>query len=209
MSREQAADYEDKKQAIMDVAAGLFARVGYPNAKLQDVAQACGASKSMLYHYFPAKDDLLFSLLSEHLQRTIAAIEQIDDDQTPETRFRILVEVYTQKSTQNRTRHIVAMNDIKYLPKPQQKPLLELQRRLLRLFEAMVAALDPELAPELVGPYSMLLIGMLNWTDLWYRPAGPLKPTELCDRIAQLFLHGFLANRTVPAFDMAEMLPVS
>ena len=197
MSREQAADYEDKKKAILDAAAALFAKVGYPNAQLKEVARSCGASKSMLYHYFPSKDDVLFALLDEHLQSTIDAIEQIDPTKSPQARFRLLIEIYLEKSTQTRSRHVVAMNDVKYLSGAPLKKILELERRVMRLFEAALAALDPELPGKLVAPYSMMLTGMLSWIDLWYRPNGPLKPDELVERVAQLFLHGFFAAKKI------------
>ena len=61
--------------------------------------------------------------------------------------------------------------------------------------ERALAALDPALPGKLVAPYSMLVTGMLSWVDLWYRPSGPMKPDELVERVAQLFLHGFLAAK--------------
>src|SRR5664279_811352 len=63
MPRVRSDDYETKGNAILDCAAILFAREGYPSAKMQDIAVACGATKSMLYHYYPTKDDLLFAML--------------------------------------------------------------------------------------------------------------------------------------------------
>ena len=191
MSREQAEDYEDKKRAIMDAAAALFARVGYPSAQLKEVAKVCGASKSMLYHYFPAKDDLLFAILTEHLQSTITTLEDVDDAGPAEKRLRAMITLYIQKSTQTRTRHTVAMNDVKYLSAAPLKRVVELERRLLKLFEAAVHALDPKLDSKLVGPNAMLLMGMMNWTDFWYRKSGSLTPDELCELISTLFLRGF------------------
>ncbi len=41
----------------------------------------------------------------------------------------------------------------------------------------------------------MMLIGMLNWSDIWYRPGGEMKPQELCDRMTRLFMKGFLAEK--------------
>jgi AcrR family transcriptional regulator len=43
---------------------------------MQDIAKACGATKSMLYHYFPTKDDLLFAMLMEHLERVVQSVEE-------------------------------------------------------------------------------------------------------------------------------------
>ena len=106
-----------------------------------------------------------------------------------------MVEAYTQKSTQSRRRHVVAMNDVKFLPKALQTPLIELQRQLTDLVAQLLRDLNPSLPDEVYKPYTMMLIGMLNWTDFWYSPSGPVKPQELCDRMSRLFLKGFLAEK--------------
>ncbi len=191
MSRQQADDYPDKKNAILDAAAQMFARHGYSATKLEDIARACGASKSMLYHYFGSKEDLLLALLDEHLQSMIDAIEQIDTTLAPDVRFARLVEMYTRKSAQVRTRHIVAMNDVRYLDRANQRRVGDMQRRIVAGIGDTLRALDPSLSDEHDGAYAMLLVGMLNWTDLWYDRRGPITPGELSARICTLFLHGF------------------
>ena len=196
MPRVRSDDYEAKSQSIMDCAAALFAKEGYPAAKMQDVAKACGATKSMLYHYFPTKDDLLFAMLSEHLQRLIQAVEEaLASTDEPRERLRRLVEVYTQKSTQSRRRHMVAMNDVKFLPRAKQQPLIDLQRQLTHLVSQLLQHINPGLPEAVYKPYAMMLIGMLNWSDFWYKPSGPVKPAELCDRMSRLFLTGFMAEK--------------
>ena len=196
MPRVRADDYQAKYQAIMDCAAALFAKEGYPSAKMQDVARACGATKSMLYHYFPTKDDLLFALLVEHLERVIASVEEaIAAEAQPRDKLQGLVRVYIQKSAQSRRRHMVAMQDVKYLPKARQAPLIELQRRLTRLVSDLLRTIHPGLPDDVYMPYTMMLIGMLNWTDMWYRPGGAIKSQDLCERMYRLFLKGFLAEK--------------
>jgi AcrR family transcriptional regulator len=196
MPRVRSDDYEAKSQAIMDCAAALFAKEGYPSAKMQDVAKACSATKSMLYHYFPTKDDLLFAMLQEHLQRLIQAVDEaLASRHSPRERLQQVVEVYTQKSAQSRRRHMVAMNDVKYLPKAKQAPLIELQRQLTDRVARLLRELNPGLPDMVYKPYTMMLIGMLNWSDFWYRPSGPMKPQELCERMTRLFLKGFLAEK--------------
>ncbi len=196
MPRVRADDYEAKSQAIMDCAAVLFAKEGYPSAKLQDVAKACGATKSMLYHYFPTKDDLLLAMLKEHLQKVVQSVETaLEQGGSPRDRMLALVQAYTQKSIQSRRRHMVAMQDVKYLPKAKQAPLIELQRQITERVAELLRALNPDLPDDVYKPYSMMLIGMLNWTDVWYQPSGKVKPQELCDRMSRLFLKGFLAEK--------------
>lgn len=196
MPRVRSDDYEAKSHAIMDCAAALFAKEGYPSAKMQDVAKACGATKSMLYHYFPTKDDLLYAMLMEHLTHVVQGVEEaIASSGTARERLIRMVEAYTQKSTQSRRRHMIAMQDVKYLPKQKQTPLIELQRTLTDRVSELLQRLNPGLPPEVYKPYTMMLIGMLNWTDMWYRPSGPMKPQELCDRLSRLFLKGFMAEK--------------
>jgi AcrR family transcriptional regulator len=196
MPRVRSDDYDTKSQAIIDCAAALFAKEGYPSAKMQDVAKACGATKSMLYHYYPTKDDLLFAMLTDHLTRVIQGVDEaIASPGTPRDRLLALVQVYTQKSAQSRRRHMVAMQDVKYLPKAKQAPLIEQQRVLTNRVAELLRALNPGLPEATYKPYTMMLIGMLNWTDMWYRPGGAMKPQELCDRMSRLFLKGFMAEK--------------
>jgi AcrR family transcriptional regulator len=196
MPRVRSDDYDAKAQNILDSAAALFAKVGYPNAKMQDIAKACGATKSMLYHYFPTKDDLLAAMLEEHLQQVIDAIEEVAVGKAPaKERFSAFVEVYAQKSNQTRRRNVTAMNDIKFLPRAMQTPLLEMERKVTDQVAQLLRELNGALPEEVYKPYTMLLLGMLNWTDYWYKPSGPVKAQELSERISRLFLRGFLAEK--------------
>ncbi|RJF86486.1 TetR/AcrR family transcriptional regulator [Oleomonas cavernae] len=195
MPRIRADDYDAKYKTILDNAAALFADVGYPNAKMLDIARVCGATKSMLYHYFATKDDLLFALLSEHLERLIADIENALEAAEPAgDRFTHFVELYVQKSAQSRQRHVSAMNDVKFLPPEMQQQIRALEAQAVGLVAAILRGVKPGLADNLYKPYALLLLGMLNWTDLWYDPNGYMPPAELRDRIARLFLDGFLAQ---------------
>jgi AcrR family transcriptional regulator len=195
MPRARSDSYEAKSQAIMNCAAALFAKEGFPSARMYDMAKACGATKSMLYHYFPTKDDLLFAMLAEHLESVIQGVDDaVAGPGQPGERLMVMVQSFIQKSAQSSRRHVIAMQDGKYLPKSMQKPLHELQRRVTLRVADLLHELNPGLPEETYKPYTMMLIGILNWTDTWYRPSGPMKSQELCDRISRLFLKGFLAE---------------
>ncbi len=180
MPRVRADDYDSKALAILDSAAALFAKVGYPNAKMQDIAKACGASKSMLYHYFPTKDDLLFDMLEEHLEKVIAGIEEVVAlAGSNKDRFAAFVQVFTQKSAQSRRRHVSAMNDVKFLPKAMQAPLIELETKVTDLVAALLRQLNPGTTRSCVPPWKELrdlqrAIDELRWKR---KPGGTLSPS--------------------------------
>lgn len=194
MPRIQAEDYGDKKRAIMDCAAEQFSRVGFPAARLDQIAKSCGASKSMLYHYFPNKEALLFAILGEHLKTLIDAFDSLATGREASERFREFISTYTSKSVQARSRHVVAMNDKKFLSAARVKKIVAMERQLLERVSDLLKALRPGLPRHSYHPYALMLIGLLNWTDLWYQPDGAIKPDEMCDRISQLFLRGFLQS---------------
>ncbi|RDK05855.1 hypothetical protein DN412_34690 [Cupriavidus lacunae] len=181
----------------MDAAAALFARDGYPAVKMQDIAKECGATKSMLYHYYATKDELLAAMLEDHLSELLEVMEQAALHKgTPDECMLAFVTAYTQRSSDSRRRHMVAMNDVKYLPADVQAPLVDMQRKMTDLAATFLGKVHPNLAKKLYKPYAMLLLGMLNWIDVWFRAEGPVKPKELRDRITHLFLHGFLSVDT-------------
>lgn len=195
MSRVRAEDYGAKYQAILDSAASLFAEVGYPSAKLQDIARKCGATKSMLYHYFPTKDDLLLALLSEHLDRLIGDIEEAAaSGGNASKRFDALVKAYVMKSVKSRQRHLSAMNDVKFLPPGMQATLNAKQTEVTNRVAAVLRELNPALPANTYKPYAMFLLGMLNWMDLWFRFEGPISADDITNRVSRLFKRGFLAK---------------
>ena len=56
MPRSRAADYDDKREAILHRAAVAFARDGYDRVSMAGLAAECGVSKALLYHYYASKE---------------------------------------------------------------------------------------------------------------------------------------------------------
>src|SRR4051794_9345898 len=59
---------EDRRAAILDAALEVFAKRGYNGASIDEIAQAAGISKALIYEHFPSKKDLHVSLLDMHVQ---------------------------------------------------------------------------------------------------------------------------------------------
>jgi AcrR family transcriptional regulator len=68
---------ERRQQQILDVAGGVFARAGYHSASMDEIAEAAGVSKPMLYAYFDSKQGLYLAYIrragGELLERLVAA----------------------------------------------------------------------------------------------------------------------------------------
>ena len=53
------------KTTILDVARGIFARSGYDGLRMRTLAAQLKMPLSLLYHYFPSKDELLKQLFEQ------------------------------------------------------------------------------------------------------------------------------------------------
>jgi AcrR family transcriptional regulator len=193
--RTRSEDYEEKKNLILDVAASMFAESGYMVCKMEDIAARCNVSKSMLYHYFKKKEDVLFEIVQEHVLALNRTIEEflLDADHSDQRKFfSDFISRYLEKSTQARERHAVTLKDTRWLIKEQMARQEELGRRNVDLFVKVIKKVSPNYSMREYKVYAYLLIGMVNRVGLWYRSSGPMSSPELYDRIAVLFLQGFL-----------------
>ena len=67
-TEEGRARHEAKYQRILDAALDVFARKGFHEAKISEIARAAGVADGTIYLYFKNKDDLLISLFEAKLE---------------------------------------------------------------------------------------------------------------------------------------------
>jgi len=66
----------DKRRNILDAAIKVFARQGFHNCRVSDIAAEAGVAYGLVYHYFDSKDQMLNELFSERWSLLIAASEE-------------------------------------------------------------------------------------------------------------------------------------
>jgi AcrR family transcriptional regulator len=59
---------DERRRAILHSAQEVFAGRGYHGSSIDEIAQAAGISKALIYEHFPSKKDLHVSLLDMHVQ---------------------------------------------------------------------------------------------------------------------------------------------
>ena len=191
MARTQAADFEQKKEEIIDKAARLFAARGFLGASIADIADACKVSKSLIYHYYGSKEDILFAAMESHVAALNQAADQaMAEESRPDAQLRRLARGFMELYVGAAARHQVLLNDLAYLPDERRTVIIERQRRLIVMVERILAALQPGLAARkgLLRSKTMLFFGMINWTNTWFRADGPIKPSEIADMACDMIL---------------------
>jgi TetR/AcrR family transcriptional regulator len=195
MARPRAAGYEDKRQAILDRSAALFAAHGFDRASMADVAKACGVSKALLYHYYDSKAALLFDILRDHLQELLDAVTAVDRNLPPRQRLRALVGALLEAYRDADDEHKIQINELGKLTPAKQKQLKDMERDLVRVFAESIAVVNPAIGKDaaLLKPVTMSLFGMINWHYMWFREGKPLTREDYADIATTLLVEGAAA----------------
>ncbi|AUC95552.1 TetR/AcrR family transcriptional regulator [Bradyrhizobium sp. SK17] len=192
MARSRAKDYDDKRLSILHRSAELFAASGYVGTSMNTIADACRVSKALLYHYYPDKEAILFDILSSHLEKLVAAVQQAsawagDPVQRLGAIVTTLLELYRHADAE----HQVQIASLKLLPKEKQQPLLVSERVLVAIMsDALAAAVPAAKQKRVLKPLTMSVFGMLNWHYMWFREGGLMSRADYADFVVQLVLAG-------------------
>ena len=196
MARTQAPDYDERRQTIADRAAELYARMGFHRASISDLAEACGTSKSALYHYYSSKEAILFDILKDHTELLLETAREIASGEGDATaRLRRLAESFMEIYVSTTAKHVVLLNEIGSLPEAQRREVITLQNKVVDIFLQLLVEIRPELQdqPALRKPVAMMFMGALNWTYTWFRQGGAVTPTQFADMVVDLFTMGLPA----------------
>lgn len=197
MARTRSEHYPENQQLILERAAELFARQGFPRTSIAEVSRACAFSKAWLYHYYASKEAILYAMLKAHMAelRRVSEAALASSDE-PVRQFRTFIAGNLEVYAKAPHKHVVLMNDLDCLPPEQAEEIRELERELVDLVVSLLLRVNPALAPhaKLRKPYAMMLYGLINWTYVWYDPKGAVAPERLAELAADLFLHGFLSQ---------------
>jgi len=184
MARTQAADYEQRREAIVEKAAQLFARSGFRGTSIQDLSKACETSKSLFYHYYPSKEDVLYAVIASHIDQLVIDVEEVmAGGGEPVELLSNLIHAFMRHYIGAVDRQNVLLNELGSLPEDRRNVIIEKQRVVIDAVQSLLVHIHPSLAanPVRARVQTMLLFGMINWTKTWFRPDGPIDAEELAD----------------------------
>jgi AcrR family transcriptional regulator len=189
MARPQSPDYDKRRDAIIAAAAGLYAKHGFQGASVADLANACSTSKSLVYHYFPSKEDILYEVMAAHLEQLVEAADDAMRAGDAKERLRALALSFMRLYEGAQHSHKVLLNELDNLPPERRAEVVRKQRRIIAVVESLVREVRPDLGP-ITLPLTMLFFGMINWTHTWFRPGGAMSAEKLADLAVSLLLEG-------------------
>ncbi len=195
MARKQAEDYGERRRNILDKAAELFADRGYARSSISELATACNASKSWLYHYYPSKEAILYDIMRLHVTELVKMAEEaLEFDGSPRQKFRFLARNFMRIYVDAGSKHVILLNDRGCLPDHMREEIMGLQDQVVSSVVKLILELNPELekSKDYKKPVTMAFLGMINWTYIWFRKDGAINPDQFADLAVEIFLNGFV-----------------
>ena len=94
---------EEKKRKIIDAAIKIFARNGYFNSRVSEIAKEAGVADGTIYIYFSSKEELLSAIFDEALQVFVEeSKKELEQIQDPIEKLREIVYLHLKHLGANR-----------------------------------------------------------------------------------------------------------
>jgi AcrR family transcriptional regulator len=195
----RARGAKKRDDEVLDAAARVFARRGYADASVQDVADELGILKGSLYHYIKMKEDLLFWLLEgvhrdvEQILEEVAAAEGLD----PLERIALYVRRQVLYNLDHLERISIYYHDVDSLSEERLATIMSRRRTHERFILGLIKDAQAQgLADATADPriLSNCLFATIIWTYRWYKPNGRIGRQAIADHCARFVLRGVVGG---------------
>ena len=185
----------DKRAIILRAATRVFARNGYFNSKVADIARAADVADGTVYLYFKSKEEILHSIFDQNVAAAIEAahrlIEGIDD---PREKLRRVAALHLKRLGADRDLAVVFQVELrgstKFMREFSAAGFAEYLALLRQIFEEGQAAgvfrkqVNPKLAAK-------ILFGALDeMATNWIISKRNYKLAPMADVVMDVFLNG-------------------
>lgn len=180
------------EERILASAVALFAEQGFDATTVQQVVDRAEVTKGALYHYFGAKDDLLFEIYHSLIGTQTADLEAIVAHGlgAPETLRAILVNV-VRSTVERLSEAAVFFREAHKLDAERHAAFRADRRRYHESFRAVIVAGQKAGEFTTTVPADTVVqiaLGVVNQLPVWYRPDGSKDAEQLGHEIADFVL---------------------
>ena len=180
---ERAPRQDNRRQHLLDAAAGLICRRGYHATSMRDIGRATDMLPGSIYYHFASKDELLVAIYAEGVRRIAERVDKAAARATdPMKRLEAACVAHLEMLLTDSDYAQVVVRVL-----PEDVPAVSVRLTALRddyeeRFRRLIAALK---LPKARQRYARLtLLGGLNSAQAWYRPGGD-SPARIARRVLE------------------------
>ena len=185
--------YNEKRTRILETAARLFARKGYENVTLEEIASSLKLTRASLYYYVKSKDQIFFEIQMQAIEQGNRALEEVlSSEADPVERLRQVIRNHVHIVTRDHIIGTFRQRELVLSP-ALMKQVVAARDRFEQSFQGMIregveaGVFNPRHWKVAVK----LLLSTLNGIPRWYSPRGELSPEEISEALIDLILDGF------------------
>ena len=187
----------DKRHEIYEKALELFISQGYEQTPLSRIAKELGITKAGLYHYFNSKEELLFFIHEQNLNRDLVPIiETAEKILDPKERISYLITSYTKSSMARDPSQKMLIHEVSNLSPEHRNIITKIWRRFFDIIRDTLWELESSgLSKKINKTFATFaLIGMCRWTFNWYDHSRKDSSDDVCDTYKDIFFNGILKS---------------
>jgi TetR/AcrR family transcriptional regulator, cholesterol catabolism regulator len=187
-----------RRDALIGIAADLFAERGYRSTTVREIAEAAGVLSGSLYHHFDSKESIIDELLSSYLDELLATYREIvAEGGSSILVLSRLVHAAFGSFDRHRAAITVFQNERQYLLNyPRFGYIAKSEQAVSRLWMKVIrdGIASGELRRDVDAKLAHRFIRDAIWVSVrWYRPGGRLTSDQLADQYLSLMLDGMRA----------------
>ena len=172
---------------VLETATRLFTERGYEAASIRDLAAELAIRPSSLYHHFPGKQDILFTICFEMQRDFNAQVLPKLSSGTPEEAIRRTIREHVLFSQRRNGEVLVNIRERRSLP-PRLRARVNALRREYR--DAVAAVIEEGRRQGVFHPRqprlaAMAILDMANGQALWFKPRDRADLERLANDYAQ------------------------
>ena len=172
----------------------LFVKKGYEGTSISMIAKALGMSKANLYYYFPSKENLLYKIYLDYLERYfIPILDETENLSNPEERLVFFLRKFTL-SVCNSPASRVLISQAHNLNREHYNEIRSVWKRSYQLISGCIKELQESGRARKFRDSFLTFLGsgMAFWIAYWFDYSRQTNAEELADTVVETFLHGFL-----------------
>ncbi|WP_431283666.1 TetR/AcrR family transcriptional regulator [Humitalea sp. 24SJ18S-53] len=198
MPMAEESDSSERILQILSESARLFATDGYNGTSMRDIAEACGISKSLLYHHFTDKDEIFARIaLGSTRELYQFVVDRIPEGATPSERIRAFMTATGEYFYRYRWAWLASTSAFWNDPEQRrQRERMMWRDRYEGLIRSLIedAIKAGEIRPIDVPMAGRLVLSALNWMHRWYKPEKDMSASQIADTYFEMIFHGLKAQ---------------
>jgi len=186
----------DRRQEIFHTALEIFIAHGYDNTPLSRIAKALGFTKANLYHYFQSKEELLYQIHYNYLEKNfIPILDQAERCSEPKKRISRFMRDFTKVLTNDAAARIL-IHEVGRLKPEHYQQIIQIWQRGFNIVRDAVSEMQAKGEGRKINKNfaAFAAVGMCCWTFYWFDYQRKESEEELADTYIKLFFEGFQSD---------------